>query len=452
MKLWLSLLMGLKEIAAHKFRSGLTMLGIILGVASLLTTFALTAGIAHGMRDFMTQIGGIEKIDVTRQDPPEEQTSFAEISPGATVADAEIIRRRADLVSYVSPVSELPAALTRSNQTFRAQVYGCWPDFAYINKHEVATGRMLSQIDLDEARHVCLVGRTIVEKLFLGRKDYNAVGESILINGRPFTIVGIFNFYEREEDKLRRARGEPPKGPQPGRGAGGGGGGNRRPGGGWDPFFRKNTSVQIPITTMFYDYKSANVVGLVDQGPNYKLDQLIFQVNDVARFQDAIEQTRTLLGVTHRGIDDFSFNTREEWFDNMERSIKSTRISGGLIAVISLIVGGIGITNIMLASITERIREIGVRRAIGAKGRDIFLQIIVESSVIGICGGVLGLAASAGLMRLLATLTDSENTPIVEPGAILISFSFAVAIGVLSGFYPAIKASRLDPIEALRYG
>ena len=446
MKLWLSLLMGLKEIAAHKFRSGLTMLGIILGVASLLTTFALTAGIAHGMRDFMTQIGGVEKIDVSKQDPPEEQSSFAEISPGATVADAEIIRRRADLVNYVSPVSELGnAALTRGNQTFRAVVYGCWPDFAYINKHEIATGRLLSQIDLDEARHVCLVGRTIVEKLWPGKKDYNAVGESVLINGRPFTIVGIFNFYEREEDRLRRERGEPPKGAQFSRS------GNKRTGG-WDPFSRKNTSVQIPITTMFYDYKSANVVGTVDQGPNYKLDQLIFQVNDVARFQDAIDQTRTLLGVTHRGIDDFSFNTREEWFDNMERSIKSTRVSGGLIAFISLIVGGIGITNIMLASITERIREIGVRRAIGAKGRDIFLQIIVESSVIGICGGVLGLAASAGLMRLLATLTESENTPIVEPGAILISFSFAVAIGVLSGFYPAIKASRLDPIEALRYG
>ena len=203
---------------------------------------------------------------------------------------------------------------------------------------------------------------------------------------------------------------------------------------------------------MFYDYKSANVVGKVDQGPNYKLDQLIFQLSDAARFHEAVEQTRALLNVTHRGIEDFAFVTREEWFDSMERSIRSTRISGGLIACISLIVGGIGITNIMLASVTERIREIGVRRAIGAKGRDIFLQIIVESSVIGLGGGVLGLGGAFGLLRLLAKITEGENTPLVEPGAILISVGFAIFIGIVSGFYPALKASRLDPIEALRYG
>ena len=444
MKLWLSFLMGLKEISAHSFRSFLTMLGIILGVASLLSTFALTAGIANGMRDFMTQIGGIEKVDVAKQEVPEEQTSMADISPGQTVDDAEAIKRAAGRVSYVSPVSELgTAALTRGAQTFRTPVYGCWPDFLHINKHELDIGRPLSHMDLEEARHVCVVGRTIVEKLWPERKGFNALGESILINGRPFTIVGIFKYYEREEDKLRRERGI--QRPQFSRS------GNKRAGG-YDPFFRKNTSVQIPIDTMFLDFKSATMVGTVNQGPNKKLDQLIFQVGDVNHFQDAIEEVRALLGVTHRGIEDFSFVTREEWFDNMERSIKSTRVSGGLIAGISLIVGGIGITNIMLASITERIREIGVRRAIGAKGRDIFLQIIVESGVIGILGGVLGLGAAFGLLRILSKITESESVPVVEPGAILISFGFAVAIGIVSGFYPAWKASRLDPIEALRYG
>jgi putative ABC transport system permease protein len=128
------------------------------------------------------------------------------------------------------------------------------------------------------------------------------------------------------------------------------------------------------------------------------------------------------------------------------------RASHGLIAGISLIVGGIGITNIMLASITERIREIGVRRAVGAKARDIFVQIVVESAVIGFIGGLLGLVASFGIMRILVAISPAENAPILEWQNVVISFSFAVVIGVISGLYPAWRASHIEPIEALRYG
>jgi len=455
LNLWLGLLIGLKEIWAHKFRSFLTMLGVILGVASLLSMFALTAGIAKGMREYMQQIGGIERVGVTQQEVPPDQEGVSEISPGRTVADAEAISRASALVSYVTPVSELAATLTRAGQTFRGQVSGCWPDFVPINKHVIDRGRGLTHLDVEMAQHVCVVGTLVVEKLWPEIPNYNAVGETIQINGRPFTIVGTFQFYEREEDKRRRELGIPAPGSSSRASSGrpGGSGGSGGPGGrGWGPFTRKNLTVIIPISTMFQEYKSANMVGKEDAGPNYKLDGLFFQISDVSRLEQTLDQVGSILRTTHRGIEDFAFDTRQEWVENIERNVRNTRYSGSIIAGISLLVGGIGITNIMLASITERIREIGVRRAVGAKGRDIFLQIIVESAVIGLIGGLLGLVASLGIMRLLVAISPAENAPVIELFSVLLSFSFAVIIGVLSGLYPAWKASRLDPIEALRYG
>ncbi len=334
MNLWLGLLIGLKEIWAHKFRSFLTMLGVILGVASLLSMFSLTAGIAKGMRDYMQQVGGLEKVNVIPQDPPMEQEGYAEISPGRTLGDAEAIARSCPLVSRVAPTSEIAsAAISRSHQVFRSPVVGTWPDFIPVNKHELERGRSLSALDIENVHRVCVIGQSVARKLWPERSAFNPLGESILINGRPFTVVGQFRFYEREEDKRQRELGaKTPKSTRPTKA------GAPR---GSSPFERKNNAILIPITTMFYEFKSANVVNKEDQGPNLKLDQLSIQVADTTRFDETLAQVHEVVLANHRGIEDFMFDTKQEWFDAIEQNVRNTRLSGAIIAGISLLVGGI---------------------------------------------------------------------------------------------------------------
>jgi len=448
---WLSgLLIGLQEIREHKFRSFLTMLGVILGVASLLAMFALTAGIAASWRNTMQQMGGLERVGLNDKQVSLEFADLAALSPGRTLADAEALRGIPHLVSHVAPEMSTGATLSAPDgATVSGRVTGTWPDSLTVLQHEIAAGRFLTDLDLERGARVVVLGDSKVRELWPDEYGTDAafLGRTITINGRPFAVVGMLTRYEREEDRRRRealARGGRPPAPMAMGGRRPGGGGGRR-----DMFSWKNESVIVPLSTLYHEFRS----GQPDAPPlaMAKLDNLNFRVRDLARFDETLGEVQNLLRGTRRGVDDYDFDTREDWFERMENSLRSTQLSGALIAGISLLVGGIGIANIMLASIAQRVRELGVRLAVGARRRDVFLQILAESTVIGIVGGLLGLGAGAILLELLGRLAPLESPPVIEASAVLISVGFASAVGVLSGLYPAWRASRLDPIAALRY-
>jgi putative ABC transport system permease protein len=443
MTIWILLETGLREIAAHKFRSVLSMLGIVLGVASLIATMSLTNGIERGTRAFMQQIGGLELVQVIPKEVSADKIDLANLSPGRTLLDAYALRESSPLITHISPELNQGAAISSGPLTERMQVTGAWPDHFVVARHEIAYGRFLSQLDVDRSARTVVIGVEVARRLWPAVQEKDVVGRIMTINDTPFKVVGILTRYEREEDKRMRSIVEnrrESRGPSVQRASAAGR---------WDPFRRKNESIIIPLTTLFYEYKSGTLPE--DSIDSVRLDNLQLRVGNLEYFQPALEQVRSTLNNTHRGIDDFDLQTREEWFDRMAASISATRMSGGLIAGISLIVGGIGITNIMLASITERVREIGIRMAVGARGRDIFFQILIESVSVALIGGVIGIAAGFGLINLLIVVAPGENVPFMSIDSVIISVIFAFVAGVVSGIYPALKASQLDPINALRY-
>ncbi len=423
---------GLREIAAHKFRTCLSMLGIVLGVSSLIATMALTRGIEEGTRVFMQQMGGLELVSIVNKEPSSRKYEFANLSPGRTLRDAEAIRRSATFISHVSPEISLNTAVATEGggNPDRRVVRGVYPDHFVIGMHKAAAGRLLTSLDIDRGSRCTVVGDTVAKKLWPGMPPQLIVGKTILIDSRPFEVVGVLPLYESEDQSKARRAGKKS---------------TRR----WDPFRQKNEAVLVPFTTMFHEFRSGAFP--LDSLETMKLETLTVRVGDLDYFHPALDQVRAVLDTTHRGVDDFDLDTRQEWFDSMESYVRATRLSGGLLAAISLVVGGIGIMNIMLASISERVREIGIRLAVGARQRDIFWQILIESILVSLLGGLLGILASLGLIEILKTIAPDQNVPVLTPDAILLAVGFAVAAGLLSGLYPAAKASGIDPITALRY-
>lgn len=461
---------GLRQIWAHKFRSLLTMLGIILGVSSLVAMSALVAGMEKGAKEALIAIGGLEKIRVEPQELPIEQRHLVDQAVGITMNDVYALQASAPLVQKLSPEMRVPATLSANGNRFRPFLcVGVWPVAVEMTEHVVEHGRMLNELDDEMARNVCVIGSATRNQLWGDPEETGEelipIGETLFINGVPFTVIGMFKHYESERDRKARGLAKSQGGGQAQRGGRGG-----RGRGGF-VFWIKNATVYIPLNTAWMKFRSGatftdNRGGFRGGGggggrggggaaataiADPRLSTLEVKIPSIDVLTESLQQVRNVLMSTHKGIEDFTFRTQEDWAEQIQTFIRNARMSGGLIAGISLLVGGIGIMNIMLASISERVREIGIRKSVGANTSDIFVQVLVESVVLAVLGGLAGLVTSFALVHLISSVSPTDNAPIVQISALVIAFAFSVLVGVLAGIFPAIKAARLNPIQALRY-
>jgi putative ABC transport system permease protein len=454
MNLLNAIFIGLKDIWAHKFRTLLTMFGIVLGVSSLVAMAAVITGMEKGMKESMIAMGGLDKIRIDDEDVPAWQDHLKTQAPGRLIRDVEALQASAPLITTISPEMRLDWRATRVTRQGKSastsEIVGVWPAVLEMNLYEVAHGRFFCDLDEEFANSVCVIGTGVRDQLFGSPEEEGQevvpLGEIIQIGGQPFTIVGMFKHYESEQErKLKELAKKQAQEDSGGVKRQRGWSGAKKWG---DAFWRKNNVVYMPLNTAWIKFRAASNDDLT---PDPRLTDIDIKIADLDLLEPALQQARNVMLVTHNGINDFEFDTQENQINDIRTRIRNMRISQGVIAGLSLLVGGIGIMNIMLASINERIREIGTCKAVGASSEAIFTQIIVESIAVAMLGAVVGLGFSFLLVELIEIASPAQNSPIITAYPMLIAVAFSGLVGVVAGLFPALKAAGLHPIQALRY-
>jgi len=398
---------ALESLNANKLRAALTILGIVIGVASVIAMLAVGSGAQDTILGSISGIG-TNLLFVFQGNPQEELANEHPLTMGDANAIGDVFQ--APHVENVAPVITGPISAVYSGETTNTELFGVMPEHETVRNYGLIEGSFINDEQLNGRASVALIGVDVADKLF-GRREL-ITGETIRLDGQPFRVIGILE----------------PKG-----------GGS---------FGSQDDVIFVPLTTAR--------VRLLDRDRDY-VDLIFAQAITSESVLIANQEIAQILRTRHRtelGADDFSIFTQEDFLSVAGTITDVLTIFLGGIAAISLLVGGIGIMNIMLVSVTERTKEIGLRKAVGAKKADILIQFLTESSLLSLIGGVIGIIFGWIIGFVVGKIAEASGTPFtpaVSLNAVLLATIFSTAVGLFFGIYPANRAANLEPVEALRY-
>jgi putative ABC transport system permease protein len=402
-----SVRIALHAVSANKMRAGLTMLGIIIGVGAVIALVAAGAGAQAQVTQRFESLGS-NLLVVSPRRAFFRGVGQATSTRNLTNDDVDAIAALASSVAAIAPEYDTNAQVVYGNKNTRTTILGVTPQYTTVRKWEIASGRFINELDVNSKTKVAVLGATVVEDLF-GTGAVDPLGKYIKINRENYLVVGTMASK------------------------------------GTDTFQSQDDQVFVPLTTAQIRFGGAG---------NRTLQSINIQAVSQEKMDQAQAELTAILrakhGLTGSQSDDFTIQNQTQIVEMVQQTSQTFTVLLGSIAAISLVVGGIGIMNIMLVSVTERTREIGIRKAVGAKRRDILSQFLVEAIVIGLVGGILGVLAGYGAAQVVTPLLGSVRA-VVTPESVIMALTVSIAVGLFFGIYPATRAARLHPIEALRY-